>query len=367
MPIYDLPIWAADLDEFPPRGIAGKGWRLRTRQVQFRNDEEKEIHFLEMRERYPRYSIGYVSGTDHENWRVAAQVFVEATSRAIAQRVCDLLRAALCAIDGSSLSDPGELLAVPNDRTELELEGINEAVLKLYGNKQLARSVLVAARLAAKCSRHSSRQYALLKLNQSFELASTDWIELDPANTEKYFGVVSDRKAHVAMASAVTLAYSVIEELQLEPKPKGPNREVKVGRVWNPDAFGDLTDRLEAAGIDLRERIHWTVRGSPTRIHRSNRAPEGDKQPYSRGSVRDTAVSVQDALVAASWLRSKCSTHRYVRETESITMFDVHNVQFLARRLILESVGLLADLTGADPPPKSGRPDAIIVPFRSPS
>jgi hypothetical protein len=118
MPQYDLPIWAHDLDEFPLRGIAGKGWRLGARQVRFQDNDEKEDHFLKMRAKYPRYSICYIDEIGHEHSRVAPQIFVEARNRIIAQRVCDLVRAALCVIDGSNVSDPGELLAVPNDRTE---------------------------------------------------------------------------------------------------------------------------------------------------------------------------------------------------------------------------------------------------------
>jgi hypothetical protein len=258
-PVYDLPIWAHDLEEFPPRGIVGKGWRLGARQVQFRNHDEKEAHFLEMREKYTGHSITYIDSAGNEYQRVAPQLFVEAKSRVMAQRVCDLLSAALCALDGNDIFVPGGLLAAPNDRTKLE--DINKDILKRYGNNQLGRRVLLAARLAAKCSRYKPLQYALHKLDLSFQLACADVADLDPANAEKHFGVVSDRKAHVALASAVTLAYSVIEELQLEPRPVGKDKPVKVGRVWNPDAFDDLTVRLEKAGINLKEKLNWTVRG----------------------------------------------------------------------------------------------------------
>jgi hypothetical protein len=179
-----------------------------------------------------------------------------------------------------------------------------------------------------------------LKLNLSFQLASTHWKALHPGSAPKLFGVESDPKVHVAHASAVTLAYSAIEELQLEPRPFG-NRPVKnADGAWDPEAFENLHARLKEAQIDVRDPLPWTMRGSSTRIHRSKRAPSGNKQPWSGGIVRDTSISVQDALIAVSWLRSKCTTHRFGRETASITMFDVHNVQQLARRLILETVGL---------------------------
>ena len=250
----------------------------------------------------------------------------------------DLIRAAMCLVDGSNTFDPGELLALPHD--PVELEGLNEDNLHRNDRTIGKHGILLATQLAAKCSLRNPRRYALLKLNLSFQLASTHWIEFDPSHGPKNFGVESDANIHVALATAATLAYSAIEELQLEPRPIN-NRNVKNSDgTWDPSALADLNVRLDAVRINIRNLLVWTVRGSDLRIHRSKRAPKGAKQPWARGIVRDTSISVQDALVSASWLRSKCTTHRYGKETASITMFDVHNVQFLARRLILESVGL---------------------------
>ena len=71
---------------------------------------------------------------------------------------------------------------------------------------------------------------------------------------------MSDRKAHVALASAVTLAYSVIEELQLEPTPVGKDKPVKVGRVcgrpspsWYPVDDDNLVGPVELVGFARRE------------------------------------------------------------------------------------------------------------------
>ena len=334
VPIYDLPIWA--LDEFPGE-IQGAGWKIGARQVSGHSREEQLKHFLEMRKRYPHYAITHM-GLGNGETRIAPQLFVEATSRIVAQQVCDLVVAAFCVIDGCATFDPGNLLALPHDLSDLEdldeddPRGSHDTIGR-YG-------VLLASRLAAKCSRRKPLSYALFKLGLSFQTASAHWIDLDPGHGPKRFGVVKDPKIHVALANATTLAYSAIEELQLEPRPMG-NRGIKnADGTWDRDALANLNDRLVRAQIDLLEHLVWTERGRPTRIHKAPRAPEGEKQPWSRGIVRDKSVSVQDALVIASWLRSKCTTHRFQKETESITMFDVHNVQWLARRLVMELVGL---------------------------
>jgi hypothetical protein len=141
------------------------------------------------------------------------------------------------------------------------------------------------------------------------------------------------------MASAVTLAYSAIEEMKLEPRPFG-TRQVRIGGVWDEEAYRDLRARLERAGVRSTAPVIWNVRGTPTRVHKSDRAPEGERMPWTRGQVRDRGVSVPDALLAASWLRSKCTTHKFAKATPSISMFDVFNVQSLARRLLLERTGI---------------------------
>jgi hypothetical protein len=101
VPIYDLPIWAHDRDEFPDLGIGGPGWRVGTWNVTIAGPVEREAHFLAMRERYPQYSVTYLD-FDHETSRVAPQLFVEAKSRIVAQRVCDLIRAAMLSISAEN-------------------------------------------------------------------------------------------------------------------------------------------------------------------------------------------------------------------------------------------------------------------------
>src|SRR5580693_6727772 len=57
VPIYDLPIWVHDHEEFPSQGIGGPGWKVGTWKVSCETCAEEDAHFLAMRERYPRYSL----------------------------------------------------------------------------------------------------------------------------------------------------------------------------------------------------------------------------------------------------------------------------------------------------------------------
>jgi hypothetical protein len=62
--------------------------------------------------------------------------------------------------------------------------------------------------------------------------------------------------------------------------------------------------------------------------------------PWSAWRVRDGDMDLVDALDLSSFLRSKISAHRTdKRLLRVLSAYDVANVQFLARRLFLESLG----------------------------
>jgi hypothetical protein len=226
---------------------------------------------------------------------------------------------------------------VPRNRKNLE----DLHPLDLFGHEynEDRPNLVFGCRFFAALSRKKAMSYAAFKLQLSYSLASTHWMSRHPRYYPKRYGVSNAPIEHVRMASAITLAYSAIEELQLEPRPLG-NRPIKTDSGWDQPARNDLLDRLRSAGVDVSAAIDWSRRGSPTRVHKARRAASGSKQPWTRGSVRDRAVAIEDALIEASWLRSKCTTHKFQKATSSITMYDVANVQTLSRRLMLESGGL---------------------------
>jgi hypothetical protein len=147
------------------------------------------------------------------------------------------------------------------------------------------------------------------------------------------------------MAQAILSAYSSIEELALEVKASS-NKPSKIGGAWNPPVLADLRSRLQKAGINLDDTIVWLLRNSPTRIEKRNAPPVGQRASWSGGSIRDQLVKVEDAINYASLLRSKVSAHVMHELTRSLTMSDVHNVQHLARRLLLEALGYWKGLAG---------------------
>lgn len=196
--------------------------------------------------------------------------------------------------------------------------------------------------MAAKATRHRRFVYALSKWNLSSELFSIHHIALDPHHTPT---IPRSRTPgdHVRYAYAIVTAYSVIEELGLEVRASNVKPSSQNGQ-WNPLVRIDLEERLRQARISLSETFNWNVRGpqtqleakQPSQIHKTA-APA----PWARWDVRDIDVDVIDAIAHASWLRSHVSSHRLNHDlVRLLSVYDVANVQYLGRRLLMETLGL---------------------------
>jgi poly-gamma-glutamate hydrolase-like protein len=109
---------------------------------------------------------------------------------------------------------------------------------------------------------------------------------------------------------------------------------------WNPPVKGDLEARLRRGHIDLAESFPWNLRGPRTRIERKRPPEVFTKAEWARWNVRDGEMKVIDAIDYASFLRSKIAAHKSdPKMVRVLSIYDVANVQLLARRLILETMG----------------------------
>jgi hypothetical protein len=185
----------------------------------------------------------------------------------------------------------------------------------------------------------TSQSYAMHKLALSYRSAGAHHMEMHPRYPRPEFGVQRDPMMHVRIASAITLAYSAIEEMQLEVRASSQNPSRLKDGSWNPVVRNELERRLLKAKIDIKDPFIWTLRGPKTRIERSRQIPSIGKTKWTYGMVRDREVSIVDALAYASWLRSTTTTHRFTNVSKSLTVYDAYNVQFLARRLLMERFG----------------------------
>ena len=263
-------------------------------------------------------------------------IFILAKSKIGAQRALDLIWTALPIV----ASGPWTFENYPVVR-RMDSSG----KLEPYDPEFLGRDwtfsssdIPFACFVAARASRKRDFTYALVALAFSQTVAAVHFMDLEP-HRSPYWPVSTSPIEHVRFGYAIIAAYAAIEQLGLEVRASS-SRPSFVNGAWNPVVREDLERRLVAAGVDLTETALWDVRGPLRRIERIRRPRARARANWAWGPVRDIEVDLVDAIADASWLRSKVSAHRLDELTTSLAIYDVANCQYLARRLLLTSLGL---------------------------
>ncbi|MBN2503580.1 MAG: hypothetical protein JXB38_22580 [Anaerolineales bacterium] len=302
---------------YPPMPYTGKNWRILL---------EKPIHG----------SFGSTFILNDQKYPVM-EVVIEADSVNIATQVLDLIKAALCLIN----SFDGDYNFIPLTKEQL----IDSQHKEYIGRSKTTQPyILFACQIAVKSSFRKHYQHALFKHYVSHINFPTDPHILDPYHWrhEKYANsssfILPSRLDQVKAASAIILCYSAIEELGLEIRASSSNPSTINGE-WNPKIYDELVDRLTRKNINVLDKYIWVIRDTPTKIEKTRKNPKGEKAPWSSYNIRDRNVSVADAILYASFLRSKVASHKLKDIANSLNYYHVHNVQDLARRLILETFG----------------------------
>jgi hypothetical protein len=255
----------------------------------------------------------------------------------MAQHALNLVRAALMVMQGGPLPfDADERLIAYNDR---EPEVRDRSLLDASRGSLNIDGIPKACLLAARASRRRRWQYALVKYRFSAKLYGVHVVDLEPFRSD-HLQLSRFADDHVAFSYAITAAYSAIEDLGLELRASH-TRPSRINGQWNPVVKADLEQRLATAGVSLTEPLLWTIRGPKTRIQKQRQIPISAKARWAAGAmVRDADVTLVDAIAYADWLRDKIATHAAKGLTPSLSPYDVVNVQHVARRMILEVLGL---------------------------
>lgn len=271
----------------------------------------------------------------------ARELAVFAIDENAAQRAADLMHSARLLLDGSNMTShlwPGEHPAIwPLDaggddgRLEDELLARKTEVTTVH--------LPLASLIAAKASRKMGYVYALAKLRVSLEISSVPAMHLDPSRNENSPKSVLPED-HVRLAHALIAAWSCVEELEFEVRASAKKPSRLPDGTWNPPVKADLESRLRRGGIDLAESFPWNRRGPRTRIERKRPPEVFTKADWTRWNVRDGEMMVIDAINYASFLRSSIAAHKSdPKMLRVLSIYDIANIQFLARRLILETMG----------------------------
>jgi hypothetical protein len=322
MPLYLTGLITTDYSRFPPFPYVARGWKLHLVAT------ERSLLSAEFTQDRRGRAVR----------RNGKEVAIEARDDAAAKRIAFMLDASAQCLDGSAfLSWFGGRIELKKIAKRLGRQRADVDVEEPRATRSYA-NIPLECQLAIKTIRRRARIYALTKLWLSYQVFSVDSIDLDPSHsaTIRKSGSPVD---HVSYATAIVLAYSVIEELGLEIRAS-PQRPSTINGEWNLVVKDEPKARLQAAGIDIAETYHWQIRGSKTKLEQERHARKIKRSPWARWKVRDVEVALVDAIAHVSWLRSRVSAHRTKYEfVRVLSVYDVANAQYLARRLFLESVG----------------------------
>ena len=294
--------------ESPP--FCGKGW---------------SITFDELDDSRQRGMSAIINGIEYPS----KIVVINANSLERAQFVSELLYASSCLYFG----------ALPfSQRPEACLIDESGASQQRPLMGATYSGVPVVCMIASKASFRKEYQYAISKYLVSHELISSEPMDHDPTHWSPGTFVSFSVDYHVRCAYAIVIAYSVIEELSLELRASNKTPSWINGE-WNPVVRNELEGRLKKAGINLAETLLWELRDTPTKIERTRQPKIQSKASWAYGKIRDGKMEIIDAIAQASWLRSKVAAHKLRELASALNVYEVSNIQHLARRLLLEKMG----------------------------
>ena len=232
-------------------------------------------------------------------------------------------------LSGPSICDVN-LRLVPEDcRERNELRAMLNSGSTMFS----AGDFDLAALLARTASGNRRFAYAIALHAISCQNHVNQPMDLQPGNYPYRARSVVHRD-HVRFAYAIIAAYAAIEQLKLTPESNSFKN-----RGWIPEKRHALEAKLKRAGVDLTEHLLWHVRGGKTRLE-LDRPPKIIKMcPWSYAQIRDCEVEIVDAIADVRALRSNVAAHDVKKQAKNLSVHDVANAQFVARRLILATTG----------------------------
>lgn len=320
MPQFHTGLHTSDYHRYPTPPYRGRGW---------------SVSFVKQTTEFPQG--GEYSGDKFYPYK---EVIISAPGQVPALRAATTIYNARNLLQGSNLF--GMLGGSPERVTPVAPKSHTSSQPDSHERPEFnaSQNIPLACLIAARVSYRLRFVYALARLALSLEIMSVPTINLDPTHSPNIPKSVFPED-HIRLAMAITSAYSSIEELGLTIRASSQNPS-RINGAWNPVVRSHLEDRLKRAGVDLDEEFYWNLRGKRTRIE-MKRKPEITKLASWAVThiVRDGEMHISDALAQASFLRSHIAAHSLEDKKwlRVLSIYDVSNVQFLARRLLLESLG----------------------------
>lgn len=194
-----------------------------------------------------------------------------------------------------------------------------------------------ASYLACKMSQVAERDInlraAAIKYNVAQQIFSVHPMDLEPYRERyKHEYLLSTQ---IQIGYSIIVAYSILEELTFHVKANNGMPSSKDGS-WNPSVLQDIENRLANAGIDPKKTIIWLSRNS---FNRPFKIEVGNKFlcEWSDGvEVRDFNITIVDAILETSFIRSKIASHSNSKKANSLCLYDIDNAYLLVRTILLD-------------------------------
>jgi hypothetical protein len=255
--------------------------------------------------------------------------------------------------DFISILQGGMLLALPDAsiiKNFIFIQEYDEAQNRFYLEKKFFsylkkfEDVPFGCLIAEKATKDNQLVYAIEKYKTSIGLASLDPYSADPQYGQLFNNYDIKREYHTKAAFAIISAFSVIEELGLEIRSseKKPRFLGKEKGEWNPHVLDDIKKRLSDNNILDDITFNWVYRGAPTKVEEDLKPYFGIDSEWTKygEAVRDKTLTIPEAIHYASYLRNFIAAHKFNQLTQYISPYDVYNIQNLARKLVLNKLGL---------------------------
>ena len=188
---------------------------------------------------------------------------------------------------------------------------------------------------------NTSYVYSLEKYKYSVELDSITPHSGAPRHGQIFENESSLHSSHVNSLMSIISAFSAIEELGDEIRASSQKPRFLKNGDWNPKVWDDTCQRLQHLGVDVNREFNWILRGTPTAIHVEFEDSFGKPSEENDGEiVRDRNLHIVEALHWAGYLRNCVAAHKFNSKSKAVSPYDTHNVQSLARIILMQSLGV---------------------------
>lgn len=307
-------------------------------------DDPSGLHFCNKSGTPSSRSFIYPNSLNWENGHLAKELIIDACNKEDAQLISELINIG-CLLGYPSLEDFPIPAFVVDENDIDEVNILNNCIVKkkyyeeYYAKEPTRSNLYLGCLIASKSFNNLKYIYMLNKYRFSLKLSSLSPHSLHPRHGDVFSGYENDYEFHVSGAYAFLSAYSIIEDLKVDIKSSKDNQRIIINNginLLNPKIMEDTIYRLKEKNIDGEELISFVVRGENRNLTSKVSPAFGTKSSFNvYNDVHDIDLTIVEAIHYCSYIRNFFLAHGFSEVNSYLSPYDIHNVQMLARRLLL--------------------------------